>query len=343
MSVAPHDGARLTLLDALEGMYVAAVLDFLHREGVLAALGAGEDVVPLAERLGFEAGALVKLLEYAALRSDLVERIDDPRGARFTASAAYRESGTAAYLLDQYAGAFGPCLLNLQEVMRAPAEAGRFVDRARHADAYRRASTGSNAPELVALAGELGINVLLDVGCGGGQLLAALAESSPAFRGIGIDANPAAVDAARQLLAARGLDGRVEVVCGDLAELGVLLSEERRASVDALAAVSVANAYAAGYRGRSIDDFLRALQVLFPNRFLFLFDYHGRLGTVGDEPVRFRRTLLHDLAQVVSGEGVPPANLDAWREIYRRTGCTLVAHAEGEHDGIARFLHLVQL
>ncbi len=343
MSGAPDGGARLTLVDAIEGMYVTAALDFLHREGVLAALGSGAAVALVAERFGFDADALAKLVEYVALRSDVVERVDDPRGTRFAASAAYRDGSAAAYLLDQYAGGFGPCLLNLREVMRAPAEAGRFVDRARHADAYRRSGNGSSAPELVALADELGIGVLLDLGCGGGQLLAELAERRPQFRGIGIDANPFAVEAARRTLAARGLDGRVELLCGDLAALGALLSEERRASVDALAAVSVANAYAAGYPGRTIDDFLRALQALFPNRFLFLCDYYGRLDAVRDEPARFRRTLLHDLAQVVSGEGVPPANLAAWREIYARTGCTLVAHADAENDGIARFLHLVQL
>ncbi len=336
-------GGRLTLLDAIEGMYLAEAVDFLHREGLLAALGEGASVPALAEAHGFDADALLRLVEYVALRCDVLERIDGERGARYAASPAYRDGSGPAYLLDQYAGGFGPALRNLREVLRAPAEAGRFVDRARHGAAYRYAASGSNAPEVIALVEELGIGVLLDVGCGGGQLLAELAAARPEFRGIGIDANPAVIEPARRALADRGLTGRVELLCGDIPSLETQLSPERRASVDALAAVSVANAYAAGYPGRTIEDFLRALQALFPNRFLFLCDYYGRLGAVPDEPERFRRTLLHDLAQVISGEGVPPAEIAAWRAIYERAGCSLVAHFEGEADGIARFVHLIQL
>jgi len=343
MSADGRGGRRLTVLDALEGMYVAEAVDFLHREGILAELGEGADLTALAAAHGFEATALAQLVEYVALRCDVVERVAGADGARYAASAAYRDGSGTAHLLDQYAGAFAPALRRFGEVLRAPDEAGRFVDRARHAAAYADGRGRSNAPEVRALVGELGIRTLLDVGCGGAQLLAELAAAQPQFCGIGIDANPAVVASAQRMLVERGLQQRVEVLCGDVAALGTLLSAARRASVDALAAVSVANAFAAGRPGRTIEDFLRTLQALFPNRFLFVCDYYGRLGAVCDEPERFRRTLLHDLAQVASGEGVPPPNLDAWRAIYERAGCTLAIDIEDESGGIARFVHLVQL
>lgn len=332
--------SRLTAVDALEGFYVTLVLDFLHRTGVLEALAAGAEPSAIARERDFEPATLTLLLEYVALRSEVIGAGE--KAGRFTVAPEYR--GTAlAHLMDQYVGGFGPCLRDLSAVLSRARGGAELVDLERHAQAFSRSDGWLNAPEIVKLADELDIGVLLDVGCGGGQLLTTIAERRPGFRGIGIDANPSIVAQARRAAAERGLAERVEIVCGDVLDAGRLLSEPVRAKVDALAAVSVANAYAAGHPGRTIDDFLRALQALFPNRILLLADYYGRLGAVRDEPEKFGRTLVHDLAQVVSGQGVPPADADTWRAIYARTACTLIAVYEGESDGIRRFLHVVQL
>jgi SAM-dependent methyltransferase len=62
-------------------------------------------------------------------------------------------------------------------------------------------------PALQALL-ERGADVL-DVGCGGGYALVELAERYPGVRGTGIDVEPTSVAMARDLIRARGLEGRV--------------------------------------------------------------------------------------------------------------------------------------
>ena len=65
---------------------------------------------------------------------------------------------------------------------------------------------------------ELGPNdLLLDLGCGSGGVLALLATTF-GCRGVGIEARPSAVEAARTRLAASGCDERVEVRCGDITQ-----------------------------------------------------------------------------------------------------------------------------
>lgn len=68
------------------------------------------------------------------------------------------------------------------------------------------------------LAGVSGDDFVLDLGCGNGTVLALLAAAF-GCRGFGIESRPTAAAAAQELVHARGLDGRVEVRCGDAAAL----------------------------------------------------------------------------------------------------------------------------
>ncbi len=61
-------------------------------------------------------------------------------------------------------------------------------------------------------------DLLLDLGCGNGTVLALLAGTS-GCRGLGIESRPAAAAAAEELVRARGLEDRVEVRCGDATSL----------------------------------------------------------------------------------------------------------------------------
>jgi hypothetical protein len=51
--------------------------------------------------------------------------------------------------------------------------------------------------------------------------------------------------------------------------------------------------------------------------------------------------LLHDYAQLISGQGVPPAGLDEWKAIYSEAGCRL-AHVI-EDRATPLFVHIVLL
>jgi SAM-dependent methyltransferase len=58
---------------------------------------------------------------------------------------------------------------------------------------------------------------VLDVGCGWAELLLRVVEAAPGARGIGVDADSAAIAHGRRLAERRGLAGRVELRCADAA------------------------------------------------------------------------------------------------------------------------------
>jgi hypothetical protein len=84
---------------------------------------------------------------------------------------------------------------------------------------------------------------------------------------------------------------------------------------------------------------LKQIRETLPGRSLLLSDYYGRLGN-GVESVD-RETLLHDYAQLISGQGIPPGSLDEWHKIYRKAGCKLVHVLEDQQT--TRFLHVLML
>lgn len=64
-----------------------------------------------------------------------------------------------------------------------------------------------------------GFRSIVDLGCGSGQRLIALAENDYSIRGKGIDIDPAAVALAQRILEERGVQDRVSIECGDVAKL----------------------------------------------------------------------------------------------------------------------------
>ncbi len=333
--------ARQTIVDSIEGFYITLIIDFLHREGILDALTAKDDLASIAASRDFDYDTLAHLLDFVALRSNLVSRVRVGRTVRFAVADAYRPRSFQAHLIDQYVGGFGPCLLDLASVLRNPERGRQLVDATRHAAAYSGGK--STLRQMVQLVASLEIGCLLDVGCGGGQLLADIARERPQFNGIGIDENPEVVESARRSISDEGLADRIAIVHGDLLDVGKNMGPLQRERVDALTAVSVANGFFSSTPGRRIDDFFERLRYSFPNRIMILCDYYGRLGLRFGASRNFRRTLIHDVAQVVSGQGVPPNGLAEWRRIYKRTSCRLVDAFERSDDGISWFIHIIQL
>src|SRR5690242_14454030 len=71
-SASPHEmKLRPSLTDAIEGFYVTLIFDYLHREGILSALGAEEDLPRIAKKRSINLRMLSFLLEYVSLRSVL--------------------------------------------------------------------------------------------------------------------------------------------------------------------------------------------------------------------------------------------------------------------------------
>lgn len=328
--------ARCSLLDVVEGFYLSQAVDFLHREGLLEQLAEPRVPAELAARAGLEADRFALLLEYLARRSDLVEE----DGGRYRLGGAYGDGTLLAFQLDQYLGAYGPNVRLLGEALRSRRNASTLVDRDRHADAFGRLERPS-FPMLPRVLAELEVRRLLDLGCGAGSLLLALARADDGFRGWGIDANPAMCARARERLAAAELDGRVTVIEADATDPAALEAAAAGidAEIEAVSAVSLVNELF-GDGGRPAVEWLGRLRAALPGRLLVVADYYGRLGR--GPGTASRKVLLHDVVQVLSGQGVPPPDLDGWRRLYEDSGCRLLDSLAGEGD-VPWLIHLVRL
>jgi SAM-dependent methyltransferase len=322
---------RWRVFDLVEAFQLAHAVAALHDLGLFAVLQRPTTAAELAARYKLDAGLLRGLLEYVAARTELLRKT----GARFVTTRDY--TGEARFLLDLYAGAYGGNAAQLAKLLRDPARAPRAVDHTRHARAFDAVDAAPLGflPELIR---RLELNHVLDLGCGNGAVLLELAGHDADFVGWGLDLNPAMCRVARTRLRAARLDRRVRILQGDCTRLRSALPAEVRAQVRAVTASNVANEMFAAGHARAVA-WLRSMRKALPDRPLLLADYYGRLGQKTRRPAR--ETLLHDYAQLISGQGVPPATAAEWRSIYARAGCQLVHVVEDK--ATTRFIHILRL
>lgn len=326
---------RLSVFDLVEAFQLGHAVAALHDIGLLASLQRRPATVrALAREARVDPNLLGGLLEIAAARTDLLRK----RRGRFATTDSYGRS--ARFLLDMYTGAYGQTAARLTTLLRRPSRAPGTVDRRRHARAFETADAFLVGP-LPAMIVQLGMGHLLDLGCGTGALLIEIAARDAGFVGWGLEFNPTLCRVARQRIRAAGVDGRVRVLVGDCTKLREALPAAVVAAVRTVTMGDVANEMFAGGAAR-FTTWLRDLRALLPGRCLLISDYYSRLGRVG-RPRRAtdRETLLHDFAQIISGQGLPPATQREWWAIYKRAGCRLVHVLEDR--ATTRFIHLLML
>ena len=310
---------------------MAHAVTALHELEVFTSLDEPRTAAALARRHRLDAGMLKGVLDFVAARTSLLRAI---AADRYVVTKDY--SAHARFLLNLYAGAFRANAVNLAQVLRSPRRASREVDRSKHAAAFE--GTAVRGGLLSALVRELGLNPTLDLGCGAGSLLVELATGNSDFRGWGIERNPAMCRVARKKVRDAKVSDRVRILRGDSRDSAAALHSAARKSVRGIIASQVANEmFAAG--NRDAIAWLRKLRREFPGRLLLIADYYGQLGKVKGQP--HRETLLHDYAQVISGQGVPPASIREWRRIYSAAGSRLVHALEDEATTL--FIHVVVL
>ena len=284
----------------------------------------------LAAKHGLDAPLLAGVLEYVALRTDLLRR---------TAREQFAVTrNSSRFLLDLYTGAYGSTADQLAKILRDPSIAPDSVDRIRYARAFE--SIGSEVQGILPdMIGALDFNYTLDLGCGNGDLLLELARRKASFVGWGIDSNPAMLKIARARLREAHVGKRVRFKEADGVRLRETLPESVREQIRSITCCNFVNEMFAHGEHQAIKWF-RELRKLFPDRPLLNCDYYGRLGRTKNRKVQ-RETLLHDYAQLISGQGIPPATLAEWRAIYSKSGCRLV-HAI-EDTSTTRFIHIIAL
>lgn len=316
--------------DLVEAFHLAHAVWALHDTGVLDAFREPCPIDEVAVSHRFDVATLRDVCAYVAERTDLLER----DGERFVTTAAY--SRGSRFLLDLYAGAYGPTASRLPAVLARPSLGAKSVDRAAHARAF---SQPGPAPPvwLASVVAQLEWNHVLDLGCGTATMLLQLAERDPAFTGWGLDANRAMCRAARARLREAGVAKRVKIVHGDVRH-PERVSDELRSAVGTVTARQVANEMFGAGPDEAVA-WLGAVRRAFPGRPLLIEDYYGVLGTgaASDHPA----TLLHDYVQRISGQGVPPSSLAEWQRIYEPAGCRLIHVSEDTSS--TRFVHIVML
>jgi SAM-dependent methyltransferase len=314
----------LTALDLVEGLQLGHAAAALHELGVLPETPM--TAAALAKKHRLDSNLLRGVLDYLAARTDLVRK----EGDRYVATDEY--SRHSRFLLGLYGLAYGNHAAQLAKLLRKPSLAASLVDRAQHA----RALEGTNsAGALPAIIRQLGFTNLLDLGCGPATMLVALAESDPDFLGWGVEKNPAMRKAARANIRAAGVTERVRILPGDAFHLK--LPNDVRKTIRTVSASQLANELF-GHGQAAAITWLRSLRKQLPGRPLLLADYYGRLGT--NLPAQ-RETLLHDYAQLLSGQGIPPPDAGAWQALYQKAGCRLVHVIEDNETTL--FVHVVVL
>ncbi|WP_159109487.1 class I SAM-dependent methyltransferase [Bradyrhizobium sp. USDA 3458] len=187
-----------------------------------------------------------------------------------------------------------------------------------------------------------GCQYVLDLGCGPAALLIEMARADTGFRGIGVDQGRAMCRIARERAHEAGVTSRIKIFRADVRGICDVLDERVRDRVDAVHARSVLNAFFGRGSGAAVA-FLRELRSAFPGRIAFFVDYYGELGHARDSRRGFRLAALQDVAQLASGQGIPPATRRQWHVLYRKAGCTLVSADDRQQDEIRWFIHRVKL
>ncbi|WP_299281773.1 class I SAM-dependent methyltransferase [uncultured Tateyamaria sp.] len=169
----------------MEGYYVIHILDSFQKVGLLHRLRGGAGLEQLCEAFGYDPSILAPLLEYVATRSAVIRKTV---GGYILASDS-ADTNFALHVLDQYAGAYGPCLRALPAILSGQRDGAQLVDLSRHAAAFAHADREQVDPDILRLLGEMGISNLLDIGCSTGGLTIEYGLRYPEAHCIGLDAS----------------------------------------------------------------------------------------------------------------------------------------------------------
>jgi SAM-dependent methyltransferase len=244
-----------------------------------------------------------------------------------------------SFQFQKFIGAYGRSVHHFAASESLPTE-GTQVDEGALAAAF---STVHAIPsKLARRLRRDGYRRLVDIGCGPASLLVEMALHDSEFVGLGVDRSTAMCRLARERISQIGLASRVRVVRGDVRDISKILDSQARRRIDAVHGRSLLNAFS-GRGAKSPSALLRGLRSAFPGRVAFFVDYYGELGWPPTSRRPFRLSRIHDIAQLASGQGVPPTNCQQWRALYRAAGCRLISAEEISSSDIRWFIHEVQL
>jgi SAM-dependent methyltransferase len=334
---------RASAIDAIEGFYLTHVLNYFHRLGLLAEIGEGVSVHVLADKYGFDSKRLEVLLEFLAERSKVIVRCggrDRPSKYKL-ADGDMASDYSLGFQLDKFVGGYGPAIADLGLCLLPGKVGAALVDREIESAAYHRVGSPPN-PVVLAIMSSLRYPALLDLGCGPGTTLAALAGRDAAFVGWGVDLTEAMCVKARSCLDNFGVSDRIEIIHADARFIDAAVTASIRQRTEVIHCKGLMNELFGG-GGAEATAYLGQLRRAFPGRLLLNVDYYGKLGRLRHLPSRYRHTLLHDVVQTITGQGIPPADSAGWADVYSAAGAELEHAYEGDDSGIEWCVHVVRL
>lgn len=325
-------------LEVIEGFYIAQIVHHFYQQGVFERLAPERSGSEVAAEFGYDQKVFGALLNFLYQTTNLLILT---RSGNYSLKKRFREYYFLGFQLDKFIGAYGPTLVNLDRSLKSETLGRRFIDRRVQALAYRKIGSPPH-PLVLSTVRRLKIRSLLDLGCGPATLLTELCSKDPTFQAWGIDQSREMCEVARTRVAEAGLGHRIRIINADARNLGTYLRPRVRAGIQALQSKGLLNELF-GHGDKRAVDYLRKLKRLFPGRLLFVVDYYGKLTRVPRIPAKYRHTMIHDVIQVVTDQGVPPADLRGWMAVYFAANCSLERAYEGDDQGVEWFVHVVRL
>lgn len=312
------------LFDIIEGFYLAQILMFLNDAGYFTHKKNITHSIPEAE--------LLPLLQVLAERTDIIKK---KRSGGFTVADEYAHYPLLGFHIEKLLQAYGNV---------APAK-NKFrlqIDGKKFAGAYKKVYPFQDWQFLLDMIEGWPVNHLLDLGCGMGKLAVQFGKQDKKHTAVGIDAAKEMCSAARSFIREAKLSTRAKIVCAKAEAFHRVLPPAVMERTDIIVASNLLNEFFSG-EGEAVISLLKQLKKSFPGRPLMVVDYYGILGTSRNSDPGLRHNYVHDMVQLFSGQGVPPAHYRQWQKLYRRAGCMLEAVTEGRSQGVNWFVHQVRL
>jgi SAM-dependent methyltransferase len=325
--------AKSDVVEIICGYYQGLLLQGMYKSGVIGRLRSYVSVEQLSADLGICQESLAASLEFLYQTSDVLDRSE--RG-EYALRKPYARSERLGFLWRKFIAAYGNSIYG----MFASGPSKKHVDMWALAQAFAEVSTPPRVLVDVIISWE--VATLVDLGCGVGSLLIELARRNPQFIGWGLDQSKEMCAIAAERAANARCEERLSFCVADVRSIKEHMSRAERDAVRAVYGSSIINEFFSHGASQAVE-FVEQVRSLFPGRLLFVVDYYGKLLHSGSVDRRFRHTLLQDLVQAATGQGVPPQDLSGWCKVYEEAGSRLLYAYQSENDGIEWFIHVVKL
>jgi ubiquinone/menaquinone biosynthesis C-methylase UbiE len=260
--------------------------------------------------------------------------IESEMGNFFTINPNYSQYATSGFHIDKFLGAYGQ--------FKVKAKAPQIImDEKKFAAAFDKASYHQTNHHILQLLSQLGVKTLLDLGCGTGKLLIDFCEQSKQHKAFGIEQNVHLLPIVKKQIKQNKLSASIKLIKGNVTNFNTLLKANEQKSIDAIYGASILNEFFQS--PTTLVQFLKNLKKTFAGKFFIVVDYYGILNTKQAAKKNKSHNYVHDVMQVLSGQGVPPSTKNDWDVYYKKAGCKLILAHEAKNNSINWFIHVIKL